>query len=208
MFRSALLISLTLLLSGCGALSLLGGEPKRDVFELRGPAVGARSCGGSRIAQLVIELPKTRGTLDSDRIMIRPSELQTEYLGDAVWGDPVPVTLQRLLVETLGNFDAFGHVGREPLGLSGDIAMLSEITAFNAETGEAGTMIRLAVDAELIREIDSTIIGRGRFEAVTEAASTRTADLIPAFDAAAQELVAEMTTWTLGRVGVNTTNCR
>lgn len=208
MIRPALLMSLTLLLPACGAISALQGEPNRDVFELRGPPIANRQCGGARVTELVIELPKTRGTLDSDRIMIRPNELQTEYLPDAVWGEPVPAMVQRLLVETLGKYDAFGHVGRQPLGVAGDIAMISEITEFNAEVSDDGTLIRLGVEAQLIREMSGTVAGKGRFEATTQAASTRTADLVPAFDAAAQELVAEITDWTLGRVGVNSANCR
>ncbi|MFD1797097.1 hypothetical protein FQV27_09065 [Paracoccus aurantiacus] len=208
MFRPALLLLLCLSLPGCAALSALEGEPDRNVFELRGPDVGIGQCGGARISELVIELPKTRGTLDSERIMIRPSALQTQYLPDAVWGDPVPAMLQRLLVETLGSYDAFGHVGRAPLGVAGDLAMISEIGDFNAETSGDGALIRLSVDAQLVREMDASIVARGRFAATTEAASTRTNDLIPAFDAAAQELVAEMTGWTLSKVGVNTANCR
>ncbi|AUM73014.1 ABC-type transport auxiliary lipoprotein family protein [Paracoccus jeotgali] len=208
MIRSALLVPLILSLSGCGALKALEGEPNRDVFELRAPTVTANRCGGTRVQDLVIELPKTRGTLDTERIMIRPSVLQTQYLPDAIWGDPVPATLQRLLVETLGSYDTFAHVGRAPLGISGDLAMISEIGEFNAQTSGEGAVIRLSVDAQLVREMDATIVGRGRFSATTQAPSTRTADLIPAFDAAAQELVAEMTAWTLGRVGVNTGSCR
>lgn len=207
MFRSTILLSLSLLLSGCGALSLLEGEPNRDVFELRAPEVTAGQCGGQRVSELVIELPKARGTLDSERIMIRPSALETRYLPDAVWGDPVPVMVQRLLVETLGSYDSFGHVGREPLGLSGDYAMISEISSFNAELQNEGALIRLTVDAQLVRELDASVVSRGSFEATSVAASTRTADLIPAFDAAAQDLIGEMSAWSLRRLGANPANC-
>lgn len=208
MFRSALLLSLTLLLPGCGALSLLQGEPNRDVFELRGPDVVAGQCGGRRVGELVVELPKARGTLDSERIMIRPSALETQYLPDAVWGDPVPVMVQRLLVETLGRYDSFGHVGREPLGLSGDYAMISEISSFNAELVGEDTRVRLALDAQLVRERDASIVARGRFETTAEAPGTRTGDLVPAFDAATRQLIGEIGNWTLSRLGTNPANCR
>ncbi|WBU63513.1 ABC-type transport auxiliary lipoprotein family protein [Paracoccus aerodenitrificans] len=208
MLRSVLLmICLTVALPGCAALSALQGEPNRDVFELRSPPAGIGACRSSGVAELVIELPKTRGTLDSERIMIRPSDLQTQYLPDAIWGDTVPVTLQRLLVETLGNYGAFTHVGRAPLGISGDYALLSEIRHFNAQTTENGALIRLDVVADLVREMDATVVSRGRFSATTEAAGTRTRDLIPAFDLAAQQLVAEMAEWALRGVGVDPNGC-
>lgn len=202
------LLVLTLFLPGCAALSALQGEPDRDVFELRAPRPEATRCGPGRGGELVIELPKTRGTLDSARIMIRPSSLQTQYLPDAVWGDTVPVTLQRLLVESLGAYDSFTHVGRVPLGASGDHAMLTEIKAFNAEVAGNGALIRLSVDAQMVRESDARIVSRGAFNATVPASSTRTADLIPAFDAASQDLVAQISAWGLRAVGVNPASCR
>lgn len=202
------LLSLMLLLPGCGVLSALDGGPNRDVFELRGPPVTQGKCGRGRMAELVVELPKTRGTLDSERIMIRPSDLQTEYLSDAIWGDPVPAMLQRMLVETLGSYDAFTHVGRAPLGLSGDYALISEIRDFNAEVAEEGAVVQLTVTAQLVREADARVVSRGRFAASVPTAGTQTADLIPAFDAAGQKLVSDMTAWALRGSGINPTACR
>lgn len=207
-FPAALLLSLTTLLPGCAALSALSGGPDRDVFELRAPRPAATSCGRGRGGELVIELPKTRGTLDSERIMIRPSDLQTQYLPDAVWGDTVPVTVQRMLVETLGAYDAFSHVGRAPLGAAGDHAIISEIKDFNAEVVGKGALVKLSVDAQLVREMDARVVSRGQFSATAQAASTKTDDLVPAFDAASQELIGEMTAWALRGVGVNPANCR
>ncbi|MBU3028902.1 ABC-type transport auxiliary lipoprotein family protein [Paracoccus marinaquae] len=201
-----LLLALTTTLSGCAGL--LQGGPDLDVYELRAPDFEATRCGRGRIAQLVVEQPKTRGTLDSERIMIRPSPLQTEYLPDAQWGDTVPVTLQRLLVQGLGSYDVFGHVGRAPLGLAGDYALISEIDDFNAEVAGEETLVRLRVSAQLVREMDASIVSRGSFEVTMPAAGTKTSELVPAFDLAGQELTAQMTDWALRGVGVNPASCR
>lgn len=206
--RTILSLFLVTMLPGCAAISALQGEPDRDVFELRPPAVTATQCGRSRSTELVIEEPKTRGTLDSDRIMIRPSALQTQYLPDAVWGDTVPVTVQRLLVQALGRYDSFSHVGRAPLGLAGDFAMISEITDFNAEVSGSGAVVRMTVDAQMVREMDARVASRASFAVAVPAASTKTADLIPAFDQAGQQLTAQMTEWALRAVGVNPSACR
>lgn len=199
--RAFPLLALTLALPGCAALSALQGEPARDVFELRPPADTARSCGRGRVAELVVELPKTRGTLDSDRIMIRPNALQTQYLPDARWGDSVPVMVQTLLVRGFGQYDMFKHVGRAPLGASGDFALISEITDFNAEVAGQGATVRLAMDAQLVDEMSANVRARGRFVATAAAASTKNADLIPAFDAASQRLVGDVTAWGLKALG-------
>ena len=203
---TALLIAATATLPGCGALSALQGEPERDLFELRAPA--ALSCPRSRIGELVIEPPKARGTLDSNRIMIRPSALQTQYLPDAEWGDTVPAMLQRLLVESLSATGSFDQVGRAPLGLSGDVAMISEVQDFNVDLSADGTLIRLGVGAQLVDEMEAKVIARGRFAAAVPAAGTRTADLIPAFDAATRHLIGQMTAWTLDAAGVDPGACR
>ena len=156
----------------------------------------------------MIEEPKARGTLDTERIMIRPNALQTQYLPDAQWGDTVPVTLQNLLVRSFSPYDAFTHVGRAPLGTAGDFALISEIRDFNAEVAGKGAIVRLSVDAQLVREMDASVAARGSFSATATAPSTRTADLIPAFDAAGRELLGQMTDWGLRGVGVNPAACR
>lgn len=205
---AAALLVLTLTLPGCAALRALEGEPDRDVFELRPPSDAPRTCGRGRLAELVIEPPKARGTLDTDRIMIRPNQLQTQYLPDARWGDTVPVALQTLLVRGFAVYDAFTHVGRAPLGAAGDYALISEINDFNAEVAGQGAVIKLSVDAQMVREMDARVVSRGHFTATAQAATTKTADLIPAFDAAGQQLVAQMTDWGLGAVGVDPARCR
>ncbi|UXU75621.1 MULTISPECIES: ABC-type transport auxiliary lipoprotein family protein [unclassified Paracoccus (in: a-proteobacteria)] len=205
---AAVLAALTLTLPGCAALKALEGEPERDVFELRPPSDTPRTCGRGRLAELVIEPPKARGTLDTDRIMIRPNALQTQYLPDARWGDTVPVTLQTLLVRAFGVYDSFTHVGRAPLGTAGDYALISEIQDFNAEVAGKGAVVKLTVDAQMVREMDAKVVARGRFAATAPAQTTRTADLVPAFDAAGQQLVGQMTDWGLRALGVNPARCR
>ena len=195
-------------LGGCSAITALSGGPKLDVFELLPHDDAPRSCRAGRRAELVIEAPKTRTTLDSDRIMVRPNALQTQYLPDAKWGDTVPVTLQTLLVRGFGRYDVFSHVGRAPLGVAGDYALISEINDFNAEVGAQGTQVRLAVDAQLVRESDARVVARGKFTALQPAGSTATGDLVTAFDRAGQDLVAQMTGWGLRGIGVNPLNCR
>ncbi|SMO95027.1 ABC-type transport auxiliary lipoprotein family protein [Paracoccus laeviglucosivorans] len=201
-------LALTMALPGCAAVSALSGGPKLDVFELRPLSDAPKTCGRGRLAELVIEEPKTRGTLNTERIMIRPSALQTQYLPDAQWGDTVPITLQNLLVRGFGSYDAFTHVGRAPLGSAGDYALISEINDFNAEVSGSGAVVKLSVSAQLVNEMDARVVSRGNFSATSAAASTRTADLVPAFDAAGQELLAQMTNWGLRGVGVNPSACR
>ncbi|MDO5611631.1 MAG: ABC-type transport auxiliary lipoprotein family protein [Paracoccus sp. (in: a-proteobacteria)] len=202
---AALIAVLTI--PGCGALSALQGEPDRDVFDLRPPVDGMRQCSARGRAELTVEPPKSGGDLDTERIMIRPNPLQVQYLPDARWSDTVPTMVQTLLVRTLGSYDVFSHVGRAPLGMSGDVALLTEISDFNAVTGEGGTRILMRIDAQLVEEMGATVIARRQFRADVPATSTATAQLIPAFDAASQQVLSEISTWAVGAVGRGAT-CR
>lgn len=200
------LIALTLTLPGCGALSALSGGPALDVYEILPQDDTPQRCGRGRGAELVIEQPKARATLDSDRIMIRPSALQTQYLPDAKWGDTVPVTVQNLLVAGFGRYDAFAHVGRTPLGGAGDYALISEIGAFNAEVQGKIAVVRMSVDAQMVREQDARVIARRQFEVQALSPSTKTGDLVVAFNGGAQDLARQITDWGTAALGVR--GCR
>lgn len=194
-------------LSGCGPLAALQGEPRRDVFDLRAPSTPT-GCSRASIDELVIEMPKTRGTLDTERIMIRPSPLQTQYLPDAEWGDTAPEMLQRILVQSLGTTGSFSYVGRVPLGPGGDYAMLSEIMDFNAELSGGEVVVRLAVSLQMVRELDATVVSKTQVAAAFPAGSTRTADLVPAFDSGMRQVVMQITDWSLRAANVDPSRCR
>ncbi len=202
------LLLLPVLLSGCGLMRLLGGDPDRDVYELRAPQDVSGQCSGRRSTELIIEQPKARGTLDSDRIMIRPNALQVQYLPRSQWGDTVPVMLQNMLVGSLEAYDAFGRVGRVPLGAAGDYALLSEIVDFNAEVNAEGALVRLRVDAQMVDEMSASVVSRRRFAVSAQSPGTSEKELIPAFDQASKTLVAEMTDWGMRSLGVNPAACR
>ncbi|MDO5658749.1 MAG: ABC-type transport auxiliary lipoprotein family protein [Paracoccus sp. (in: a-proteobacteria)] len=205
----ALAIAAMLTLPGCAAISALSGEPVRDVFELRPPVDTPRTCGqGSRI-ELVVEPPKVSGSLDSDRIMVRPNVLQAEYLGDSRWADPLPEMVRTLLVRSLGAYDIFRYVGRDPLGMSGDVALLTEITRFNAAISpDEAVTVELQVNAQLVEEMTTNIVARRQFNVVVPVEEADTRELMPAFDRATLQLLTQMSDWTISAVGGNPAACR
>lgn len=191
-------------LPGCALL----GEPSRDIYELRqGPDVPLK-CGRGRVGELVVHEPTTSGTLNTDRIMIRTESLKAEYLPKSRWGDDVPTTLQTMLVRSLGKYDVFSYVGREPLAMSDNYALLSEVTAYNAEVMDKGALVTLTVDAQMVRVSDARVMSHGHFSTSASSPTTKTADLMPAFDAASRQLITQMTEWSLKSVGVNAASCR
>lgn len=204
MIRATLHAASLLLLAGCSALSAIGdAATPLDAYELRAPASGpvARR---ALARDLVIEVPDTSGALATDRIMIRPHPLQAQYLPDARWTENAPLMLQTLMLRAFENTNALRYVGRRPLGSSGDYALTSELTDFQAELRADGQSVttHVRLTARIVREADASVIASRTFQTSGEAASTDTLEIVESFNGATDALLLELTRWTLGRLGV------
>ncbi|MCO8146663.1 ABC-type transport auxiliary lipoprotein family protein [Rhodovulum tesquicola] len=193
--RSLLSMSAMAGLSGCGALSAVSRASKPlDTYTLSplGPAAAPRTGAG----HLVVELPTSGGELSTDRILIKISPRQAEYLPDARWSEPTPAMVQTLLVNSLLNRGGLRLVTRVGAGLMPDHTLMTEITAFQAELiGPDRAQVRIALQLTLIREADRSITGTRRFGATVASASDGSAALIASLDAAMQSVLAEAVGW-------------
>lgn len=199
MFRTAALgLGLTLALSGCSAISAISDASKTlEVYELRAPEIAP--AGRSLGLELVIEEPTTSGALQTDRIMIRPDPLQAQYLPGIRWSETTPVMLQTLMLRSLEQTQALRYVGRTPLGIGGDVALLTELVDFQAEVapdGETGT-VELRLISRVVRESDVRILGTRSFSARALLPSLDETAIIAGFDQAATQLLAEHAAWVL-----------
>lgn len=205
MSRTTLFAILAALLSGCGAISAIGdATTPLDAFELRAPSDGPVALGRPLQRDLIVETPSTSGALDTDRIMIRPNPLQAQYLPRASWSDSTPVMVQTLMLRSIENANALRYVGRRPLAGSGDFALISELTNFQAEldTGSDTAVIRLRLIARIVRESDATIIATRTFTASDTASSLETLDLVESFNDAVDPLMTDLTSWILATLGI------
>ena len=195
---AALLAALTV--SGCGGI--LTGGPRRDVFELRntGPAM---TCARNRAMQVVVETPKAAGPIDTERVLVRPNPLQIQYLPDAQWGDTVPVMVQTLLVQRMSDYPLYAHVGRAPLGSSGDYALLSEIGDFSAVVEGRDAVVTLKLSAQMVKEMSASVVSRQNFAVRVPVQGTGTPALMAGFDQASQQLIEQVSGWAAGSLGGN-----
>ena len=196
--RAALLLAAILTVGGCAALP--GGGRALDSFELRAP-VDPPVAGRSLARDLVVEVPEAGPALDLDRIMIRPNPLQAQYLPGARWTGDAPVMLQRLMVRTLQDANAFRFVGRRPLGPGADFALVSELTDFQAEQVADGTVVRMRLVARLVREQDATVVATRSFTTSAPVASLDTLEVVQSFNAASDTLLRELSSWVQTRLG-------
>lgn len=188
-------------ISGCSAISALNEVTiPLEVYELRAPADIPATTRGQLQRDVIIELPTTSGALSTDRIMIRPNQLQAQYLPDVRWSDATPVMVQTLMLRSVEATGAVRYVGRQPLTSNGDFAIITELVDFQAELaadGEtANTQMKLIV--RVIRERDASIIASRTFVASAVASSTETPAVIAAFNAASSTLFSEFARWLPG----------
>ncbi len=185
-------------LSGCAAITAVSdAATPLDVYELRAPDSIAATNGRVLARDVIVEIPTTSGALATDRIMIRPNALQAQYLPDVRWSEPTPVMVQTLMLRSIEATGAVRYVGRKPLGVSGDFALVTEVIDFQAdvvpETDTANVQITLLV--RIVRERDASIVASRRFAASAVAATTETDVVIDAFSAASDQVFAAFAEW-------------
>lgn len=199
-FRTAFGAAALWSLVGCGAISALGeASTPLDVYEIR-PADAVQPTQRRPLAtDIIVELPTTSGALQTDRIMIRPNPLQAEYLGGARWGEETPVMVQTLMLRSIEATQGVRYVGRQPLGLSGDYAIVTEIVDFQAELDEdaEAATAKLRFISRIVRENDVRIIASKTFSTSEIAPSLDTNEIVEAFDTAASRLLSEFSSWVL-----------
>ncbi|MCW3784646.1 ABC-type transport auxiliary lipoprotein family protein [Defluviimonas salinarum] len=184
-------------LSGCSAVSAVSrASDPLDTYTLSPLGPVQPQPGGTR--HLVVEMPTSGGELSTDRVLIKISPLQAEYLPDARWSEPTPAMVQTLLVNSLLNRGGFRLVSRVGAGLMPDYTLMCEIQAFQAElTGPdlASAQIHVALQMTVIREAGREIAGTRRFESTTSVISDSTVALIAGIDAAMQSVMADAVGW-------------
>ena len=191
-------LAAALALSGCGAaLSLSRASESLDSYTLP-PLPGTGTAGGSR--HLMVEVATAGGAIATDRILIKPSPVQAQYLPDARWSDPAPVLVQSLLLGSLQDAGGFRLVTREAAGLVPDYSLMTDLRAFQAEVspGQAPT-VRVDLALTLIRETDRAILSTRRIETRTAAASDKTGDLVAAFEVATTQALGQAVDWVRSR---------
>lgn len=194
-------LAISLLLSGCGALSSLSSAGKEmDAYTLS-PATGTgEAMSGSQ--HLVVELPTSTGAIGTDRILIKPVSYQAQYLPDGRWSEPAPLLVQNLAVASFQNIGGFRLVGRTGAGLMPDYTLMTELQEFQAEPAgpdAKGVTVKVTMLVTLIRESDRSIIASRRIAATGAAASDDTRDIVAAFDHALRTALAETVLWTASR---------
>ncbi len=190
-----------LALAGCSAISSIQSASKPlATFELTPlPAGVVPATRGRR--HLEIALPTATGALDTDSIMIKPTQLQLESLPDARWVNETTELVQLLLVRSLTNTGRFALVASEGLGPPPDYVLMTDLRAFQAEVIGEDVVVVIRSTMTLLRDTDGVVVSSGSFAHTVAVPDNSTNRIVAAFDEAMTLHLTEAVEWLVRNSG-------
>lgn len=148
---------------------------------------------GLAVAEPVADRP-----LDTVRIALIRDGLQVEYVADATWSDRAPAMMQSLIVGSFAASGAIAAVGTDRDRLSASFLLRSSLLAFNLLRHEgASTIVRIRLDAQLLRLPGRELVGGESFAVSVPPSSDSLDAVIKAFDEATDDVLKRLVIWTL-----------
>ena len=195
--RFLLALAMVLPLSSCGSiLKLPGGEPAAHYMLRPAPA---REIETPLPVVIMIAEPDATAALDTNRVALKPSDLELQYYVGARWVDRATRLIQNHLIAALSG--TVKDVGTEAMTLAADYRVQTNLAAFEAVyDGKKIPTARVVLEAKLFSRTPLALRERRTFSAEVAAASDRQAAIINAFDRATGEVTAEFVDWVLAGV--------
>ncbi|ESY13923.1 MULTISPECIES: ABC-type transport auxiliary lipoprotein family protein [unclassified Mesorhizobium] len=188
-YRSAAVL-LGLTLAGCAAL---GGKPAPlDTFELSAPSIDAH--GHSR-RQILIAQPSALKALDSQNIVIKPSDRSIQYLKGAQWADRLPLIVQARLAETFQRSGSFAGVGKPGEGLAIDYQVIVEIRSFEVRVN-GGEHAEVNLFVRILNDRNGEVRASKSFTASAPVSGSGNPAYVNALDSAFGEAAKDIVGWT------------
>ncbi|ESZ43177.1 ABC-type transport auxiliary lipoprotein family protein [Mesorhizobium sp. M0924] len=185
---AAVLLGLTL--AGCAAL---GGKPAPlDTFELSAPSIDAH--GHSR-RQILIAQPSALKALDSQNIVIKPSDRSIQYLKGAQWADRLPLIVQARLAETFQRSGSFAGVGKPGEGLAIDYQIIVEIRSFEVRVN-GGEHAEVNLFVRILNDRNGEVRASKSFTASAPVSGSGNPAYVNALDSAFGEAAKDIVGWT------------
>ncbi len=178
------------------ALATVGTHDAPDIYVLTAPSIDFGENRPQVSTQIVVDAPEAPAALNSNRIVFQPSANEIRYFSGARWADRVPDMVQVLLVDAMDQGARFQAVGARSAGIRSDYLLQVSISRFGVESeGSEMDDVRVQINSKLVRRFSDTVIASRRFESVKESESSRTIDVVGAFDEANAEVLSAIALW-------------
>jgi cholesterol transport system auxiliary component len=182
---------LLMALAGCTSL-----KPAPETYDLSVPSQ-AGAIKESSQAQILVPEATALAALNSERIVVMNGS-RVSYYPDAQWTDRLPKVLQTKIIQTFDASKRARAAGRPGEGLSIDYQLLTEVRAFQFDA--ATRTARVEIYAKVLNDRNGRIVAAKLFEASMPVQADSAGAVVNALDAALNQVLVELVTWTLARV--------
>ncbi|MDE2335771.1 MAG: membrane integrity-associated transporter subunit PqiC [Alphaproteobacteria bacterium] len=115
------------------------------------PPAKVKTQTARRDKTLAVALPQVAAELDTYRIALKHGDRRWDYYAGARWSDFLPVVVRDDLTATLAASHVFKNVTTGSSGLDADLALKTNISAFQAEYADGGApVIQIRMTAALV----------------------------------------------------------
>jgi cholesterol transport system auxiliary component len=149
--------------------------------------------------RLAIASPEAAQSLDTPRIALTRSATTMDYFANAAWTDPVPLMVQRLLLQSFETGGRIVAVDRDTAGLETDYLLETEIRDFTAhyDTPEGAPQIVVNIQARMVKMPQRDIAGGLNAQQQAQASGNNLDSIVGAFNQACGAALAQITVWAL-----------
>lgn len=193
--KLALAASLAALLPAC---AILGGshEPIAVLDPLPAPAPAPVDAPAATWSLLVLR-PLASASLDTERIVVRPSPGALQVYKGAAWSDTAPDLVQATLLRAFEDSGKILSVSRPGGAVRGEFQLVSELRAFESVYEGASPVAVVELQARLVRVTDGRAVAAKTFRLREPTAGTDVESVRAAFAQALDRLDGEVVAWTL-----------
>ena len=135
--HAALAAVAALLLGACSLLGA-GGERERGTIFAPAPAIQADPAWPAADWQLSVNPPTAPRTVDTFRVVVRPTPGELQVYKGAIWSQPAPDLVQDAVVHAFEDSGRIGGVTRNGAGINSDFQLLLDVRRFDSDYAEAG----------------------------------------------------------------------
>ena len=146
---------------------------------------------------LAVAEPISERTLDTNRIALVTNGINVDYVALAFWVDRAPAMVQSLIVQSFRNSGRLVQIGTNRDRVRPQFQLVSDLRAFQLNRGNGPDMVRVSLNAQLLRMPERDSVGRESFAAERAPAGSGIDAVVAAFDEALGRVMKELVAWTI-----------
>jgi len=182
-----------------GLIDLPGSEDAPQVYQLNAPS-DIESAYGNTDWRILVDEPDASRAIDTDRIALRPSEVELSYYAKSKWADRAPRMIQDLMIQSLENAKTVQFAGRGPSGMNAQYLLTGTLDAFHADYTSGKPVASVALKLNLIDQRTGKILESAVFASQAESDRDQAKAVVLAFNEAVQTVMREAVSWSLAEL--------